>query len=125
MNMTSLPILMIWNTNTLLRIWTNIFLTEKFQTDIYHQCHGDPLQNSQAYYETIFNSDFKGYEDRTRNQAMSSAIKAERDDIHFQVDVLKIHIKSDNEKDLISNDIFVKKSKSKKWTAADCKSLKQ
>ena len=92
---------------------------------IHYQCHGDPLQNSQAYYETIFNSDFKGYEDCTRCQVMSSANKAERDDIHFQGDLLKIHIKSDNEKDLISNEIFVKKSKSKKWTAADCKSLKQ
>ena len=92
---------MIWNTNTLLRIRTNIFLTEKLQTvkssklQIHYQCHGDPLQNSQAYYETIFNSDFKGYEDCTRCQVMSSAIKADSDDIHFQGDLLKIHIKSD------------------------------
>ena len=26
---------------------------------IYHPCCADPLQNSQAYYETIFNSDRK------------------------------------------------------------------
>ena len=66
----------------------------------------------------------KGYEDRTRNQAMLSAIKAERDDIHFQGDLLKTHIKSVFEKYLMPNAIFFRKSKSKKRTADDCKSLK-
>ena len=47
------------------------------------QCCGDPLQNSQHYYEAIFSSDFNGYEDRIRNQVMSSTIKAERNVIHF------------------------------------------
>ena len=70
---------------------------------IHQQCHGDPLQNSCQYYETIFNSDFKGYEDPTRNQAMSTFIKAERDDIHFESNLLKLHGKLDIKKDLISN----------------------
>ena len=59
---------------------------------MHDQCHGNPLPNSKYYYETIFNSDFNGYEHRTRNQVMSSAIKAERDDIHFKGDLLKLYI---------------------------------
>ena len=90
---------------------------------IYHQCHGDILQNSRRYYETIFNSNFNGYDDRTCNQVMSSAIKAERDGIHFEGVLLKSLIKSDIKKDLISNGFFVKNTR-KKRTTADCKSLK-
>ena len=90
---------------------------------IHHQCRGDKLQNSRRHYETIFDSDFKNYEDCTHNQTMQSAIKAERDDIHFELDLLKSHIKSNIEKDLISNDNFIKKSKIK-CTTDDCKSLK-
>ena len=90
---------------------------------IRHQCRGDPLQNSCQYYETIFNSDFKGYEDRTLNQVMSSAIKVERNDIHFESDFLKSHIKSNIEKDLISNGFFIKNAR-KKHKTDDCKSLK-
>ena len=70
---------------------------------IHHECRDDPLQNFKYYYKTIFNNDFNGYEDRTHNQVMSSTIKAERDDIHFEGDLLKSHIKSDIKKDLISN----------------------
>ena len=54
---------------------------------------------------------------------MSSVIKAERDDIHFESDLLKLHIKSDIKKDLISNGFFVKNA-TKKRTTDDCKSLK-
>ena len=54
---------------------------------------------------------------------MSSVIKAERDDIHFESDLLKLHIKSDIKKDLISNGFFVKNA-TKKGTTDDCKSLK-
>ena len=87
-----------------------------------YQCRGYPLKNSQQYYETIFNSDFKGYEDRIHNQAMLSAIKAERDDIHFEGDFLKSNIKSDIENDLISNGFFIKNAR-KKRTMDDCKSV--
>ena len=73
---------------------------------IHHQSHVDPLQNSRQYYATVFNSDFKGYEDCTRNQVMSSAIKAERDDIHFKSNLLKLHIKSNIKKDLLSNGVL-------------------
>ena len=54
---------------------------------------------------------------------MSSTIQAERDNIHFESDLLKFYIKSDIKKDLISNVFFVKKAR-KKRTTADCKSLK-
>ena len=60
---------------------------------VHHQCCDDPLQNSRQYYETTFNSAFKGYEDHTHNQAMSFTIKAECDDIHFENDLLKLHVK--------------------------------
>ena len=72
------------------------------------------------YYETIFNRNFKGYENHIRNQAIPSAIKAELDDIHFECDLLKSHIKSDIKKDLISNGFFVKKAR-KSCTNAECK----
>ena len=81
---------------------------------IHHQCQGDPLQNSLRYYETIFDNDFKNYEDRPPNQAISSAVKADRNDIHFECNLLKSHIKSDIEKDLISNGIFIRKSRKKR-----------
>ena len=75
---------------------------------------GDPLQNSLRYYETIFDNDFKNYEDRPPNQVISSAVKADRNDIHFECNLLKSHIKSDIEKDLISNGIFIRKSRKKR-----------
>ena len=83
---------------------------------IHHQCRDDSLQYSKRYYETIFNSDFKGYKDRICNQAMSSVI-------HFESDLLKSHIRSDIKKDLISNGIFIRKGRKKRLTD-DCKSLK-
>ena len=70
---------------------------------IHHQCHVDLLQNFRQYYATVFTSDFKGYEDCTCNQVMSSAIKAECDDIHFKSNLLKLHIKSNIKKDITSN----------------------
>ena len=76
---------------------------------IHHQCHGDELENLQQYYDTIYNKDFVNYENHIRNQAISSVLKAERDDFHFEHDFLKRYIKSDIEKDLISNGFFVKK----------------
>ena len=78
---------------------------------IHHQCCGDLLQNSYQYYERIFNSDFKGYEDCTHNQGMLSTIKAEHNDIHFKGNFLKLHRKSDIEKGLISNGFFLKNAR--------------
>ena len=90
---------------------------------INQQCCGGPLQSSPQYYEIIFDGGFKSYENHTRNQVMSSAIKATLDDIGFKSSLLKSHIKSDITKDLISNGFFVKNAK-KKRTTDDCKSLK-
>lgn len=54
---------------------------------------------------------------------MSSTIKVERVDIHFERNLLKNHIRSDIKKDLVLNGIFVEKTK-KKRTTDNCKSLK-
>lgn len=85
---------------------------------IHHQWWGDPLQYSKCYYEITFNNDFQNFEDHTCNHTILSAIKAERDEIHFECDLVKSHIKSDIEKDLISNGIFIRKSR-KKHTTGD------
>lgn len=74
---------------------------------IHHHCRGDQLQNSRRHYETMFGRDLKNYEDRTCNQAMLSAIKVDCDDIHFKCNILKSHIKSDIEKDILSNNMFL------------------
>ena len=79
----------------------------------HHQCRGDELKNPQQYYKTIFDKDFVNYENHVCNWAISSAIKAERDDIHFERGFLKCHIKRDIEKYLISNSVFVKKNRKK------------
>ena len=50
---------------------------------IHHQCCGNELENLQQYYKTIFDKDFINYENHVCNQEISSAIKAERDDIRF------------------------------------------
>ena len=89
---------------------------------IHHQYPGGDLENSQQYYETIFDKDFVNYENHGRNQTILSAIKAERDDIHFKHDFVKCHIKIEIEKDLISNGITVKKNRKK--TTDDCKKMK-
>ena len=47
---------------------------------------------------------------------MSSNIKAELDDIHFESDLLKSHIKLDIKKDFISNGFFVKNASKKRRT---------
>ena len=80
------------------------------------QCLGDQIQNRQRYFKATFNSDFNSYDDRTHNQVMLSAIKAKGDDIHFEGDLLKSHIKSDIKKDLISNNFFVKNTKKQRTT---------
>ena len=77
---------------------------------IHHRCSGDKLQNPQQYYEIICNKDFENYESHIQNQAVSSAIKYECDNTYFEHGFLKNHIKSNIEKDLVSNGIFVRKS---------------
>ena len=53
---------------------------------------------------------------------MSSVIKSERDDVHFEHRLLKLHIK----KDLVLNGFFIGgRGRSKKIATGDCKSLKQ
>ena len=83
--------LVIKDYNASTTITTSIYKFLHFLQFLYIMSAVDPLQNSRNYYEIIFNSNFKGYENHIRNQAMSSAIKAELDDIHFECDLLKSH----------------------------------
>lgn len=76
---------------------------------IHHQCHGDKLQNSQCCYETIFNKDFKYYKDSACNQAISFEVRSDRDDIHFECNILKKYMRSDVKKALMSNGILLGK----------------
>ena len=74
---------------------------------LYHQCCSDKFQNSWHHCETIFDSDSKDYENFIHNQLIISAIKAEPDDINFDHNLLIFHVKSNIEKDLISNGMFI------------------
>ena len=58
---------------------------------IYRECRGDGLKNPKSYWETIKKQDFKNYEDDVQNQAMSSVIKSERDDVRLERHLLKSH----------------------------------
>ena len=80
---------------------------------IHNECRGDKLQNPERYYRTIRNKDFKNYEQHVQNNAISSAIRSERDDIHFEHAVLKklFNGKTAVENELTSNGFFVKKQK--------------
>ena len=88
----------------------------------HHQCCGGSLRDFHRHSKTIFDSDFEDYEDRGCNQVISSAVRSERDDIHFERDLPKTYIKSNIEKDSILNSLFIKKRK-KKRTIDDCKRL--
>ena len=50
---------------------------------VHHECRGGKLQNPEQYYKLIRNKDFENYEQHVQNNALSSAIKYERVDIHF------------------------------------------
>ena len=67
---------------------------------IHHLCRGDKLQNPEKYYKTIKNKDFNIYEYSVKNKAISSAIKSESDDIHFEYKVISDHFQ---EKTMVEN----------------------
>ena len=90
---------------------------------IHHQCRGNKLEKPEQYYQTIHDKDFVNYENHVRNETILTAIKSEGDDIHFEHGFLKQHIKTDVEKDLMSNGFFIKKNNNKK-TPDDCKKMK-
>ena len=68
------------------------------------------------FYQTIENKDFKNYDNNIKEEALTSAIKSERKDIFID--------RALTERNVISNSIFVKRSKITKKTADDCKWLK-
>ena len=92
---------------------------------IHHECCGDKIQNSRLYYETIHNKDFINYENYVRDHAISSTIRCERGNIHFENDFLKCHVERDVKEvddDLKLNELFIMKNRKK--TTDDCKKLK-
>ena len=68
------------------------------------------------FYQTIENKDFKNYDNNIKEEALTSAIKSERKDVFID--------RALTERNVISNSIFVKRSKITKKTADDCKWLK-
>ena len=68
------------------------------------------------FYQTIENKDFKNYDNNIKEEALTSAIKSERKDIFID--------RALTERNVISNSIFVKRSKITKKAADDCKWLK-
>ena len=81
-----------------------------------HECNGDELEYSKKFYQTIENKDFKDYDNNVKEEALTSAIKSERKDIFIDRALI--------EGNVVSNSIFVKRSKLTKKTTDDRKSLK-
>ena len=78
---------------------------------IHYVCRGDKLQNPEKYYKTIRNKGINNYEQYIQSNAISSAIKPERDDIHFEHKVLSDYFQEKTmfENTLPSNGFFLKK----------------
>ena len=68
------------------------------------------------FYQTIENKDFKNYDNNIKEESLTSAIKSERKDIFIDRALI--------EGNVVSNSIFVKRSKLTKKTTDDRKSLK-
>ena len=72
--------------------------------------------------------DFDNHENHAQNDAVSSVVNTERDDVHFECGFLNQHFKSHNinvEKDLRSDGFFIKKKKKNKMKkTTDCTKLK-
>ena len=109
--------LTILNTNILLGYGLAFFSCKNFELLSYSS---SVLWWKLTEFSTLF---WNYYEDCTYSQAISPTIKSECDNIHFEQNLLKSYIKSNIEKNLISNGMFIKKSK-KEYTTNDCKILK-
>ena len=73
---------------------------------IQHKSRGDELEYLKKFYQTIENKDFKNYDNDVKEEVLTSGIKWERKDVYINTTLIK--------KKLISNSIFVKRSKRKK-----------
>ena len=80
---------------------------------IHHVCRDKPLGNPEKYYKMIRSKEFNNYKQHVQSKAVSSAIKSERDDIHFENSVLKDHFQEKTMvgNALLSNGFFLKKKK--------------
>ena len=89
-----------------------LHLSFMFHDNIHHQCQGNKLENPQQYYQTIHDIDFVNYENHVRNEAVSSAIKSELSDIHFECDLL-IDILKEMSKKILLQTVFLLRKKIK------------
>ena len=61
---------------------------------INHECRGSELQYSRKFYETIFSDDVrKNISSKDRYKFCASAIRSERNDLHFEKKVIIDHFK--------------------------------
>ena len=61
---------------------------------INHECRGSELQYSRKFYETIFSDDIrKNISSKDRYKFCASAIRSERNDLHFEKKVIIDHFK--------------------------------
>ena len=64
---------------------------------IYHETRGDPLKNSIKYYETINQHNLDYAKEEDKDDFVSEAIKANREDLHIEKDIINRHFKMSKE----------------------------
>ena len=60
---------------------------------IHNECHGDPLQNTVKYYETIHKENLQWAKEEDREEFISESIRSKREDLYIKNDVLNEHFK--------------------------------
>ena len=96
---------------------------------IHHECRGDELSHTKKYYETIYKKNIKEEidSDDCRYRFISSAIKSQRKDIHFEKEIFSEHFNRNKlEKKLEKKGVFLSSMKKKVYLSKktdECKSL--
>ena len=95
---------------------------------IHHECRGDKLNHSRNFYQTIFyNQMKKNLSEEDQKKFISSAIKAEREDVNYEKKVITEHFKKISfEENLEKKGIFLSAMRKKFYfkKTEDCKSIK-
>ena len=95
---------------------------------IHHECRGDKLNDSRNFYQTIFyNQMKKNLSEEDQKKFISSAIKAEREDVNYEKKVITEHFKKISfEENLEKKGIFLSAMRKKFYfkKTEDCKSIK-
>ena len=66
---------------------------------IHHELRGDPLNHSVNYYQRIRRENFENISKQDEHNFISNAIRARRDDIYVEKDVMKKHFVDENVKE--------------------------